>query len=86
MDNNINNAPKGGLPRGLTMRYTLLPAYGRDYRTAAEAKTAFEAGKDFILVSHMQETYCNKEDLIAQGAIGVNIRYRNGYCLAVINL
>lgn len=68
------------------MRYTLMPAYGRDYRTADEVKQAFEGGKDFVLVSHMQETYCNKEDLIAQGASGVNIRYRNGNYIAVINL
>jgi len=30
------------------MYYELTPAYGRDYKSANEAKAAFEAGKDFI--------------------------------------
>lgn len=30
------------------MYYELSPAYGRDYRTAKDAKAAFEAGQDFI--------------------------------------
>ena len=31
----------------------LLPAYGRDYKTAKEAKEAFLAGKDWIISSIM---------------------------------
>lgn len=30
------------------MFYELTPAYGRDYKTAAAAKAAFDAGQDFI--------------------------------------
>jgi BMFP domain-containing protein YqiC len=30
---------------------TLVPAYGRDYKSRKEVETAFEAGKDFQLAS-----------------------------------
>lgn len=30
---------------------TLVPAYGRDYKTAAEVISAFQSGKDFSLAS-----------------------------------
>jgi hypothetical protein len=30
------------------MVLTLVPAYGRDYRSAKEVKAAFETGKDFL--------------------------------------
>ena len=30
---------------------TLTPAYGRDYKSAADTVAAFDAGKDFVLAS-----------------------------------
>jgi hypothetical protein len=44
---------------------TLVPAYGRDYKTAKEVKEAWEQGKDFE-VADMFTTggrYCNKQDI-----------------------
>ena len=44
---------------------TIQPAYGRDYKTAKEAKADWEAGKDFQInnMFHPQDgAYVNKED------------------------
>jgi hypothetical protein len=48
------------------------PAYGRDYRSAKEAKADFLAGRDFVL--QPEETFVSRADF-APGVI-VNIRYR----------
>lgn len=56
------------------MSYLILtPAYGRDYKSAKEAKEAFLAGKDFVV--NPQGCYCSIRDL-APGQ-SVNIRYKN---------
>lgn len=44
---------------------TLCPAYGRDYKSAKEAKTAFLEGKDFIynnIISPYNGKYCSVRD------------------------
>ena len=44
----------------------IAPAYGRDYKSAAEARQAYYAGKDFIIESIDSPywgTYCSIRDL-----------------------
>ena len=57
------------------MNPTLIPAYGRDYKSARDVKSDFDAGKDFI-ISDFSHPYdgkpASKRDL-AHGT--VNIRY-----------
>lgn len=46
---------------------TLTPAYGRDYRNARDARTDFEAGKDFVLNTFNGSGYVGRADF-ADGA------------------
>ena len=55
---------------------TVVPAYGRDFKTQKEVKAAFEAGKDFMIVDvfHAQNgSYENKGD--APKGATLNVRY-----------
>ncbi len=55
--------------------FTLTPAYGRDYKTKAEALADFNANKDFMNQSFMSSgSYVNKQDIPAGST--VNIRYK----------
>ena len=65
------------------------PAYGRDYRSASDAKAAFLAGKDFKLESlfgkHQRYgLYCSIRDF-AEGA-SVEVRYSRLTKLTVIRV
>ena len=45
---------------------TLIPAYGRDYKTAKAARDDWNANKDFIItcITHPYDgKYCNKQDM-----------------------
>jgi hypothetical protein len=53
---------------------TLTPAHGRDYKSAKDAIADFNAGKDFVLNTHLGSTYCSKTDF-APGA-NLVIRYK----------
>lgn len=64
--------------------YTLTPAYGRDYRTAKDAKADFEAGNDFILNSYDGNGLINKEQL--NRPCQVNIRFAKQAKLTVVKL
>lgn len=58
------------------MNLTVVPAYGRDYKTAKEAKSAFEANSDFLIMdisSPDDGKYASKHDLPA--GTEVKIRY-----------
>lgn len=59
----------------ITQNYlTVSPAYGRDYKSAKDAKSDFLGGKDFRMESIGQGgTYCSLRDF-AQG-VEVSIRY-----------
>lgn len=57
----------------LTGYQTVTPAYGRDYRSKAEAIAAFESGADFVLQSYNGSGYVSRADF-APGATA-NIRY-----------
>ena len=53
---------------------TLTPAYGRDYKSAAEAIEAYKSGKDFVLhdpTSRWNGCYCSIRDNLKD----VYIRY-----------
>lgn len=55
---------------------TLVPAYGRDYKSKKEVLADFNADKDFIIADMMSQwdgKYVNKSQL-SQGT--VNIRYK----------
>ena len=56
------------------MRWTLTPAYGRDYKSKAAVIEAFDAGKDFIEAASGR--YANKASAVEAGVAEVNIRYK----------
>ena len=66
-----------GTYKGNSMRYvTLVPAYGRDFKTAKEVKAAWESGKDFQVCGWgpSDGTYINKAD--AEPGTTYNIRFK----------
>jgi hypothetical protein len=61
---------------------TVIPAYGRDYKNAADAMAAWNAGKDFMVAdmsSPWDGSYVNKGDYSGR----VKIRYLNKRRLCV---
>ena len=58
----------------LSMIPTLLPAYGRDYKSKKEILSDLNDDKDFIL-SGLRGGYINKPQLISEGMTNVVIRY-----------
>jgi hypothetical protein len=59
---------------------TLVPAYGRDYKSQKEVKAALDAGKDFKIAdmsSPDDGRMVGKEELLGLAPIQVNIRYKN---------
>ena len=64
---------------------TVVPAYGRDYKTQGEVKTAWAEGKDLVincLFSPDDGRYLNKED--APKGYFINIRFKKNTGLVVI--
>ena len=61
------------------MYVTLLPAYGRDYKSQKEAKEDWQAGKDFVIAcfGHPNDgSYINRTDWITGGKTEkLTIRY-----------
>lgn len=56
---------------------TLVPAYGRDYKSQAEALKAFNDGVDFQVVDLLRGGgYATREELQGQGVKSVCIRYK----------
>lgn len=68
---------------------TLVPVYGRDYKSKREVMEAWDAGKDFM-VQDMMSPYdgkpINKADAKAAGIRNVNIRYKGMRSVAVIKV
>jgi len=65
---------------------TLIPAYGRDYKSALAVKTDFHAGKDF-LVADFSHQYDGKPMSINDCSPGaVNIRYSKLTKICVITV
>ena len=63
----------------------VIPAYGRDYKTAKEAKEAWQAGQDFIIqnfFSPYDGKPINKQDAKPGEIIG--LRYRQKTQLTIV--
>lgn len=75
-------------PYGET-RLTLVPAYGRDYKSKAAVLEAWNAGKDF-LICDMSSVWdgkpTNKSDCARMGVRTVNIRYNAFRSVAVVQV
>jgi hypothetical protein len=56
---------------------TLIPAYGRDYKSAKEVKAAVDANKDFQVASMFDGGgYTSKDELKNKGVTSVVLRYK----------
>lgn len=67
------------------MRISVVPAYGRDYKSKKEVQTAWDEGKDFQIQdmsSPDDGRYVNKQDVPA-GTV-INARYKRLTQIAVI--
>ena len=53
---------------------TLLPAYGRDYKSKADILADLNADKDFVF-SSIQSALVNRPQLVAEGCKSVVVRY-----------
>ena len=53
---------------------TLLPAYGRDYKSKASILQDLNADKDFLL-SDIRSALINKQQLISEGIKSIVVRY-----------
>lgn len=68
---------------------TLVPRYGRDYKSKKEVLAAFDANKDFTVAdisSPWDDKAVNKEDLKREGIRKVMIRYRKLTQIAVVKI
>jgi len=67
----------------ITQNYlSLAPAYGRDYRSAKDAKESFLAGKNWI--DAQSGSYCSVDDFA--GGVTVNLRYKKLRSVAVVKV
>jgi len=66
------------------MNLTLLPAYGRDYKSKKAIINDLNALKDFI-VSHTGQ-YINKPQFKDHNIISFNVRYNNQLKITNINI
>ncbi len=70
------------------MYVTVVPAYGRDYKSQKEVKAAWAEGKDFRIedMSHPDNGRCiNKDDPGVKG-LTLNIRYKKLTQICVIKV
>jgi hypothetical protein len=69
---------------------TLVPAYGRDYKTLKEVLQDWNSGKDFVIqdfFSRWDGKPVNRQDVEREGAeTSVMVRYRNQTQIAMIKL
>jgi len=69
---------------------TVVPAYGKDYKSKAQVMQAWNEGKDFQIndmSSRYDGSYINKQDADNQGGLrAINIRYNGLRKVVVINL
>jgi hypothetical protein len=72
----------------VTEAINLGPAYGRDYKSAKDAKADFLADKDFIILDAMHPYHgkpANMADLRSAGERTVNLRYNRNRGVVVVN-
>ena len=68
---------------------TLIPAYGRDYKSKAAVLKDWNANKDFIIADmfhHADGKPTNKADLVNMGEATATVRYSKLTKLLVIRL
>lgn len=66
---------------------TLTPAFGRDYKSKADAIADFESGKDFVANDFRGGGgYINKEGCIKAGIKEVSIRYKKLTQVCIVKL
>lgn len=71
------------------MHLTLVPAFGRDYKSKAEVQRDLDAGKDFIIATYGHRydgKPVNAEGLRQSGVKTVNIRYRQQRSVGVFRV
>lgn len=71
------------------MYLTLVPAYGRDYKSKKAVLADWEANKDFLIQdisSPHDGRYINKQDAASLKGTTFNIRYKGCTQIAVIRL
>lgn len=71
------------------MYLTLVPAYGRDYKSRKAVLADWEAGKDFLIQdisSPHDGRYINKEDAASLKGTTFNIRYKNFTQICVVKV
>jgi hypothetical protein len=61
---------------------SLSPAYGRDFKSAKDAKDSFLSGKDWI--DSASGSYCSVSDFAA--GVTVNLRYKKLHSVAVVKV
>lgn len=68
---------------------TMVPAYGRDYKSKADAELALITGKDFQIMDiscKWDGSYCNLADLKTAGYTHARVRYNNLRDVALIEV
>jgi hypothetical protein len=68
---------------------TLIPAFGRDYKSKKEVEADFAAGKDFILLAvpgQGRDLPANKQSLTEARIANVNVRYAKLTKVAVLKV
>ena len=69
------------------MRYTLTPAYGRDYKSKAAVLADLNAGRDFMGgIPGDRLLPLNLDYLVRAGAVEVNVRYSDLRRVAVVKI
>lgn len=71
------------------MHLTLVPAYGRDYKSKAEVQRDLDANKDFVIATYghpYEGKPANAESLRKSGVKTVNIRYRQQHSIGVFRV
>lgn len=71
------------------MHLTLVPAFGRDYKSKAEVQRDLDAGKDFIIATYGHRydgKPANAESLRQAGVKTVNIRYKQQRSVGVFRV
>jgi hypothetical protein len=68
---------------------TLVPMFGRDYKSKKEVRAAWDAGEDFRIADAFDQydgKPINREDAIGAGLKTVSIRYKSLRQIAVIQV
>jgi len=73
----------------MTKRLTLVPAYGRDYKSKKAVQADLAANKDFTICDiscQYDGKYANLQDLKAAGYEELNVRYKRLTMVTVIKM